>query len=62
MATRSRLAGRRSRFPFPSTDLEAANAEIERADRQSDFLWGAILGVILTFSPVALAALWRLAA
>lgn len=60
MAPRSRLAGKRSRFPFPSAELEAAAAEIERADRQSEFLGGVIFGVLFTL--VALAALWRLAA
>ncbi|ATE84699.1 hypothetical protein B9J07_25455 [Sinorhizobium sp. LM21] len=60
MAPKSRLAGNRSRFPFPSAELEAAAAEVERADRQSEFLGGVIFGVLLTL--VALAALWRLAA
>lgn len=62
MAPKSRLAGKRSRFPFPSAELEAAATEIERADRQSEFLGGVIFGALLTFAPVALAALWRLAA
>lgn len=62
MAPKSRLAGNRSRFPFPNAELEAAAAEIERADRQSEFLGGVIFGVLLTFAPVALAAIWRLAA
>ena len=60
MAPKSRLAGNRSRFPFPSAKLEAAAAEIERADRQSEFLGGVIFGVIVTL--LAVAAIWRLAA
>lgn len=60
MTPKSRLAGKRSRFPFPSAELEAAAVEIERTDRQSEFLGGVIFGVLFTL--VGLAALWRLAA